>query len=649
MATSARGIEAARELDGLYRSHAAEVFRYAYAVLGNRADAEDVTQTTFVNALRALERGDRPHTPKNWLITIAHNLIRQRFRQLQARPREVELDHELAAFEPADEGPSIDDLVRALQRIPPTQRQALVLRELEGRSYAEIGALLDVSQSALETLIFRARRSLAEELENLVTCDAAELALSRATDGRLGRKERRRLLAHLNECTSCARIAARGIKRRRAFKALAVLPLPFSLTLFKGAPSASAAAGLPTIGAAAGAGGAAGTAAGIGATGVTAKIAVGLAAVAVAGGAGYEGIKTADGQPPAARAAKVEHIAATPVVGRAEATPTAATVASRGPSRGPEAKATVKPPKQKAAKAKLVKPKVAKAKSARLTATQTVPTPRGKSAVTRGRTTPATTPKTRPDRTSGPQRRAKAKPETTKPAKPVRSQRTPTQKPEPGPVKPPRTANAEKAAKTEKPAKAEKQEPVAGPIGSAKPDKPRPWSQIHRHSFASPIVTGAISAITTTTAQNSIGSSKSPTLKFIPITPAISAPGSRITDVSVSTFMISFVRCPPRAIRTSKEPTIASRASRASCSVDSKRLSSDANRSPESLSPRASSSGCVSATRAERCAASARRSFPTSRRISISRSMSLSPCWSPRIAWMSNSSSRCSIRSNAAE
>ena len=117
MATSARGIEAARELDGLYRIHAAEVFRYAYAVLGNRADAEDVTQTTFVNALRALERGDRPHTPKNWLITIAHNLIRQRFRQLQARPREVELDHELAAFEPADEGPSIDDLVRALQRI----------------------------------------------------------------------------------------------------------------------------------------------------------------------------------------------------------------------------------------------------------------------------------------------------------------------------------------------------------------------------------------------------------------------------------------------------------------------------------------------------------------------------------------------------
>ena len=248
MATTASGVTAAHELDELYRVHAAEVFRYAYAVLGNRADAEDITQTTFVNALRALERGDRPRKPTNWLITIAHNLIRQRFRQQQARPLEVELDLDVAAAEDADDGPSIDDLVRALQRIPQTQRQALVLRELEGRSYAEIGELLDVSQSALEALIFRARRSLADELENLVTCDRAELALTRSSDGRIGRKERRRLLAHIDECASCARVAARSIKYRRAFKALAILPLPFSLTLFKGAPSA-AAAGLPTIGA----------------------------------------------------------------------------------------------------------------------------------------------------------------------------------------------------------------------------------------------------------------------------------------------------------------------------------------------------------------------------------------------------------------
>ena len=346
MATTATGIEAARELDELYRDHAPEVFRYAYAVLGNRADAEDVTQTTFVNALRALERGERPRTPKNWLITIAHNLIRQRFRQLQARPREVELDVELPAAEVDDDGPAIEDLVRALQRIPPTQRQALVLRELEGRSYSEIGALLGVSQSALETLIFRARRSLAEELENLVTCDGAELALSRATDGRLGRKERRRLLAHLDECPSCARTAARSLKHRRAFKALAVLPLPFSLTLFKGAPTASAAAGLPTIGAAAGTSVAAGTAAG-----VTAKVAVGLAAVAIAGGAGYEGMQAVSDSPPPARAATVAPVEPTPIVRRSEGTRAPRPTAGKSSVAVAPAAASPKPARTKPAKA----------------------------------------------------------------------------------------------------------------------------------------------------------------------------------------------------------------------------------------------------------------------------------------------------------
>ena len=145
----------------------------------------------------------------------------------------------------------MEELVRALQRIPPTQREALVLRELEGRSYDEIAETLNLTKSALETLLFRARRSLADELENAATCDRAELSLSRQLDGRISRKERRRLLDHIAECPACARLQVTQGKQRRAFKGLALLPLPFALTFFKGAPSASAATGLPTIGAAA--------------------------------------------------------------------------------------------------------------------------------------------------------------------------------------------------------------------------------------------------------------------------------------------------------------------------------------------------------------------------------------------------------------
>ncbi len=469
MATTARGIEAARELDELYRDHAPEIFRYAYAVLGNRADAEDVTQTTFVNALRALERGEVPRTPKNWLITIAHNLIRQRFRQLQTRPREVELDVELPAAETDDDGPSIDDLVRALQRIPPTQRQALVLRELEGRSYGEIGELLDVSQSALETLIFRARRSLAEELENLVTCDSAELALSRATDGRLSRKERRRLLAHIDECPSCARTAARSIKHRRAFKALAVLPLPFSLTLFKGAPSASAAAGLPTIGAAAGTTVAAGTAAG-----VTAKVAVGLAAVAIAGGAGYEGVQIASDSPPAARAAKVVPAQATPSVRRADAT-RASRPTTAAKSRGAVASAAAVSKPARAKPSNAATPSRGKSAAApgqvKKTTAVVHAKPPSKAKVSQGRAAPAveragTKPvqKPKPVRTSKPA--ASTKPVRQQQPKPVtRTKPVVATKPNP-----PR--QAPKPPKPEQPAADDVAQPAPPAFGAAKPGKP---------------------------------------------------------------------------------------------------------------------------------------------------------------------------------
>ncbi|MDQ3067486.1 MAG: sigma-70 family RNA polymerase sigma factor [Actinomycetota bacterium] len=380
MATTEMSAGAARELDELYRAHAAEVYRYAYAVLGNSSDAEDVTQTTFVNAMRALERGEQPRKPTNWLITIAHNLIRNRFRQSQTRPREVELDRDVPAFEAADDGPSVDDLVRALQRIPPSQREALVLREMEGRPYKEICAILEVSQTALETLIFRARRSLAEELENLVTCDRAELALSKQTDERLGRKERKRLVAHLEECTSCARVAVSEMKRRRTFKVLAALPLPFSLTLFKGAPAASAAV--------------AGTAAGVGAGGVTAKLAIGLAAVAVAGGAGYEGVQAVREPAAPVRPAKPTPAAAVPVVA-----PPASFVRADPRSAKPLANKSAKPLAKKPDRVKTQRPKATeRGRSAtapgRAKPPKTSATPvRGRSATAPGRIRPPAPPK----------------------------------------------------------------------------------------------------------------------------------------------------------------------------------------------------------------------------------------------------------------
>ena len=294
MAATERSQAASRAVDDLYRRHGSEVYRYALAVLGNPADAEDVTQTTFLNAYRSIEQGVRPRKPANWLLTIASNAIKQRFRQESSRPRHVELDDDVAGTSPDETGPTVGEVLTALSRIPPQQRQAIVLREFEGRSYKEIAAILDVTTSALETLLFRARRSLAEELEHQLSCTEAQLAVSKATDGRLGRKERRRLRTHLDECPDCAHFARLQSRNRSALRGLLLIPVPFSLSLFKGLESSATAATLPAAGATAavatsGVGGAGATGGGILAGGVALKAAAVVTAATVATGGAVVG------------------------------------------------------------------------------------------------------------------------------------------------------------------------------------------------------------------------------------------------------------------------------------------------------------------------------------------------------------------------
>jgi len=294
MAVTQSGHLASSEVDDLYRKFGGEIYRYALAVLGNHADAEDVTQTTFLNAYRSLEQGVRPRKPSNWLLTIASNTIKQRFRQEQARPRQVEFDERTAeSGTEDDDGPSVGELLVALSKIPPHQRQAIVLREFEGRSYAEIAEILGVTTTALETLLFRARRSLAEELEHQLTCTEAQLAISRAADGRLGRKERRRLRDHLGECPDCARFASLQQRNRRALKGLMLVPIPLSLTFFKGMEGTATAATLPAGASVAAVGTtvtAAGTAgSGIFAGGVAVKAAAVVAAATLTGGVAVVG------------------------------------------------------------------------------------------------------------------------------------------------------------------------------------------------------------------------------------------------------------------------------------------------------------------------------------------------------------------------
>ena len=105
----ARQEDPRRAFERLYDAHVHDVYRYVLMVLRNRADAEDVVQTTFLKAYRAFERGQRPRNARPWLITIAHNTCRTRLRDASRRPQEVELDERLAAaVEPADDASATD-------------------------------------------------------------------------------------------------------------------------------------------------------------------------------------------------------------------------------------------------------------------------------------------------------------------------------------------------------------------------------------------------------------------------------------------------------------------------------------------------------------------------------------------------------------
>jgi RNA polymerase sigma-70 factor, ECF subfamily len=154
-----------RSFERIYRRHRREVYGSVLRDVRDPEEAEDVTQAAFLNAFRAMRRGDRPEKPKAWLLTIARNVVRRRARLRAERPQEVELDTDLFLSPDDTEGSPSADIRDALEGLTDAQREAILLREIQGLSYVEIAHELALSVSAVEALLFRARRALEEELQ----------------------------------------------------------------------------------------------------------------------------------------------------------------------------------------------------------------------------------------------------------------------------------------------------------------------------------------------------------------------------------------------------------------------------------------------------------------------------------------------------
>ena len=159
-----------RTAEQLFHEHSGWLYGYCLRLLRSPEEAEDAVQATYLNACRSLGSGTRPRAGSAWLLHIARNVCFTRLRS--ARRREgVERVGDIAVLEETVAAPdrSYDSLVGltdALLSLPERQRQAILLREWQGLSHGEIAEQLGISLSAAETLIFRARRSLADALEN---------------------------------------------------------------------------------------------------------------------------------------------------------------------------------------------------------------------------------------------------------------------------------------------------------------------------------------------------------------------------------------------------------------------------------------------------------------------------------------------------
>lgn len=139
-------------------------------LLRDPVEAEDASQQAFLSAYRSLLGGTRPEHPAAWLATIARNECWGRIQEGMRRPVPDQVTEELVSplpgpVESAARRADLAALVSAIGALPSQQREALLMREFSGLSYAELSSALSVSEPAVESLLVRARRELRLRLQ----------------------------------------------------------------------------------------------------------------------------------------------------------------------------------------------------------------------------------------------------------------------------------------------------------------------------------------------------------------------------------------------------------------------------------------------------------------------------------------------------
>lgn len=270
-----------RAFEAIYSRYHQDLYRFCLAMVGNPQDAQDALQNAMVKVLRALPGEKREIQLKPWLYRIARNesveVLRRRRDSDELEPQQAAI---IGVAETAETRERLRTLLADLEQLPERQRAALVMRELSGLDFTEIGAAFGSSAAAARQTLYEARLSLQQlEAGREMRCTDVMRELSDA-DGRVTR--RREIRAHLRSCADCRAFREDIAKRHEDLAALAPLPLAASAGLLHGALGGGA--GGSGGGAASGLAGAVGVGTGKAvATSAIVKSAATVAVVAVVG------------------------------------------------------------------------------------------------------------------------------------------------------------------------------------------------------------------------------------------------------------------------------------------------------------------------------------------------------------------------------
>jgi RNA polymerase sigma factor (sigma-70 family) len=224
-----------RALAAIFTSYHEDLFRYCAALLGNAEDAADALQNTMVKVLGGLPGERRAVQLKPWLYRIAHNesveLLRKR-RDLEAIDPEAFVSTESPEAS-AEVRERLRQLIADLRELPERQRGSLVMRELSGLSFEQIGAAFETSAAVARQTVYEARLGLRQmEKGRAMGCDEVRRKLS---DGDRRALRRRDLRAHLRRCSGCREFEAEIAGRQSDLAAISPLPALAAAALLKGA------------------------------------------------------------------------------------------------------------------------------------------------------------------------------------------------------------------------------------------------------------------------------------------------------------------------------------------------------------------------------------------------------------------------------